>query len=257
MADVHVGASTSTVHSLAGKVVVITGAARGMGRAHVDSCIEAGALVVLADVLDDLGVELSAALPEGRAAYVHADVSDDDHWRRVLDVAQTRFGRVDGLVNNAGILLERGLRDTSMDQFNRVVSVNQAGVFLGMRALAPVMAEGGGGSIVNISSVGGLVGFRDCFAYVASKYAVRGMSRAAALELAPDGIRVNAVFPGDTLTPMIEGSGSDAVAEPDAIPMARYGMPTEIAAVVRFLLSDASSFMTGAELAVDGGYTAQ
>jgi 3alpha(or 20beta)-hydroxysteroid dehydrogenase len=243
--------------SLAGKVVLITGAARGMGRAHVESCVAGGARVVLCDVLDDLGEALSRTLPAGRAIYLHADVTDESHWARALDVAQDRFGRLDGLVNNAGILIERSLRDTTIEDFNRVVSVNQTGVFLGMRFAAPVMAASGGGSIVNISSVGGLVGFRECFAYVASKYAVRGMSKAAALELAPDGVRVNAVFPGDTLTPMIEGSGTDAVASPEAIPMQRYGMPREIASAVRFLLSDASSFVTGAELAVDGGYTAQ
>lgn len=247
----------SSNFDLAGKVILITGGARGMGRAHVETCIAGGAQVVLTDVLDEQGQALCRSLPEGKAAYVHADVSVEAHWDRVLDVAQTQFGRVDGLVNNAGILLERGLNDTTLDEFNRVVAVNQIGVFLGMRAAAPVMTATGGGSIVNISSVGGLVAFRNCFAYVASKYAVRGMSRAAALELATSGIRVNAVFPGDTLTPMIESAESEAVAAPDAIPMARYGLPTEIAATVRFLLSDASSFITGAELAVDGGYTAQ
>lgn len=243
--------------SLAGKVVLITGAARGMGSAHVKTCIQAGARVVLADVLDDVGRELCHSLPTGRAAYIHMDVSRESDWGRALDFAHEQFGHVDGLVNNAGILLERGLRDTTVDDFNRVVAVNQTGVFLGMRAVSPVMTAAGDGSIVNISSVGGLVGFRDCFAYVASKYSVRGMSRAAALELAPAGVRVNTVFPGDTLTPMIEDAGSESVAEPDAIPMSRYGMPTEIAAAVHFLLSDASSFMTGAEVAVDGGYTAQ
>jgi 3alpha(or 20beta)-hydroxysteroid dehydrogenase len=243
--------------SLEGKVVVITGAARGMGRAHVETCIAGGARVVLADVLDEPGIELASTFPEGKAVYVHVDVADERDWERLADVTQDRFGRVDGLVNNAGILLERSLRDTSLDNFNRVVSVNQTGVFLGMRTVSPVMAAAGGGSIVNISSVGGLVGFRDCFAYVASKYAVRGMSRAAALELASSGVRVNTVFPGDTLTPMIEGSGTGAVAAPDAIPMSRYGLPDEVAAAVCFLLSDASSFMTGSELVVDGGYTAQ
>ncbi|RNM11797.1 glucose 1-dehydrogenase [Nocardioides pocheonensis] len=243
--------------SLIDRVVVITGAARGMGRAHVETCIEAGARVVLTDVLDDLGADLCRSLPDGRAVYVHADVSTEGDWDRVVDVAQARFGRVDGLVNNAGILLERSLRETSVDEFNRVVAVNQTGVFLGMRAIAPLMEAAGGGSIVNISSVAGMVGFREAFAYTASKFAVRGMSKAAALELASHNIRVNAVFPGDTLTPMIEGSGSDAVADTGSIPLRRYGVPSEIAAVVRFLLSDAASYMTGAELTVDGGYVAQ
>lgn len=243
--------------SLAGKVVVITGAARGMGRAHVETCIEAGARVVLTDILDDLGSVLERSLPEERALYVHADVSSESDWDRVLDVAQTQFGRIDGLVNNAGILVARNMQDTTVEDFNRVLAVNQTGVFLGMRAVAPVMAAAGSGSIVNVSSVAGLVGFRECFAYVASKYAIRGMSKAAALELAGQGVRVNAVFPGDTLTPMIEDQGTDVVPAPDAIPMRRYGRPHEIAAAVRYLLSDASSFVTGAELAVDGGYTAQ
>lgn len=242
---------------LAGKTVVITGGARGMGRAHAEACVAAGANVVLTDILQELGGELVEALPAGRAVYVQADVSQENDWHRVGEVAIGAFGGVDGLVNNAGILVEHSLQDTSLADFNRVVSVNQTGVFLGMRAMSPWMAQAGGGSIVNISSVAGLVGFRDCFAYTASKYAIRGMTKAAALELASQEVRVNAVFPGDTLTPMIEGSGTDAVASPDAIPMGRYGLPDEIAAAVLFLLSDASSFVTGAELAVDGGYTAQ
>lgn len=243
--------------SLVGKVVIITGAARGMGQAHVETCIDGGAKVVLTDVLDDLGNALCANLPTDRAVYVHADVAAERDWDRVLEVTLNRFGAVDGLVNNAGILLERSLRDTTVEEFNRVVGVNQTGVFLGMRAVSPHMVAAGRGSIVNISSVAGLVGFRDCFAYTASKYAVRGMTKAAALELADHGVRVNAVFPGDTLTPMIEGLDTDAVAQPDSIPMRRYGRPAEIAATVRYLLSDASSFVTAAEIAVDGGYTAQ
>jgi len=254
------GTSPSVAHpvtsSLAGKVIVITGAAQGMGRAHVDACVELGARVVMMDVRDDLGKE-AAAEHGDRVLYVHADVSSEKDWNHAVASAMGEFGQIDGLVNNAGILITGELLDTSVENFERAVRVNQTGVFLGMRTVAPILASTGAGSIVNISSTAGLVGIGDCFAYTATKFAVRGMTKAAAVELAKKGVRVNVVHPGDTLTPMIEGlAGSDAVPDMSSIPLGRYAQPREVSAAVCFLLSDASRYMTGAEIVVDGGYTA-
>lgn len=242
--------------SLSGKVIAVTGAARGMGRAHVDACVEFGAQVIMIDLLDELGDQAVQEHGE-RVHYAHADVSDERDWRRALQAGLSTFGRLDGLVNNAGILVAKGMAETSSEEYDRVCAINQKGVFLGMKTVAPILRNSGGGSIVNISSTAGLVGIGDCFAYTASKFAVRGMTKAAALELAPHGIRVNSVHPGDTLTPMIEDlAGSAAVPDLTSIPLRRFARPQEIAAAVCFLLSEASSYMTGAELVLDGGYTA-
>jgi 3alpha(or 20beta)-hydroxysteroid dehydrogenase len=243
--------------SLEGKVIVVTGAARGMGRAHVDACIELGAQVLMLDILDGKGAD--AAREYGaRARYVHADVSDEGSWCHALELGLATFGRIDGLVNNAGILRAKSLMDTSAEDFERTVAVNQTSVFLGMKSVAPVLRTNPGGSIVNISSTAGLVGIGECFAYTASKFAVRGMTKAAAIELASWGVRVNSVHPGDTVTPMIEGlSGSAAVPDASAIPLGRFAVPREISGAVCFLLSDVASYITGAEIVIDGGYTAR
>jgi len=161
-------------------------------------------------------------------------------------------------VNNAGVLIARSLLETTTDEYERSTAVNQKGVFLGMRAAVPLLVAAGGGSIVNISSTAGLVGIGECFAYSASKFAVRGMTKAAAVELASLGIRVNSVHPGDTRTPMIEAlADSEAVPETSQIPLGRHAEPTEISEAVCFLLSAGASYITGAELVVDGGYTAR
>ena len=243
--------------SLDGKVVMITGAARGMGRAHVDLCIALGARVAMLDVQDDLARD---ALDEygDAVSYLNTDVTSEVAWARAVDHTLSDFGRVDGLVNNAGVLVAHSLMQTSVADFERVLAVNQKGVFLGMRAVVPALRAAGEGSIVNISSTAGLVGIGECFAYSAAKFAVRGMTKAAAVELAPDRIRVNSVHPGDTQTPMIEGLlATDAVPDVSSIPLGRFATPTEIASAVAYLLSPASSYMTGAEMVLDGGYTAK
>lgn len=242
---------------LEGKTIVITGASCGMGRAHVEACVARGARVVMLDVLDDLGREIADAHPEA-TVYLHADVSSESAWDEAMILACERFGGVDGLVNNAGILRPNSIGETTLDDYERVVAINQRGTFLGMRAAAMVMADGGGGSIVNISSVAGLVGVPECFAYTATKFAIRGMAKSAALDLAGRGIRVNAVLPGDTVTPlMAETSMTSSVPDISAIPMGRYAQPAEISEAVCFLLSDAASFVTGADFVIDGGYTTQ
>lgn len=247
----------SPIFSLNGKVIVVTGGAQGMGRAHVDMCVQLGARVALLDVQDDLG-QAAIELHGGRVIYIRTDVTSEAAWSHAIDTTLSAFGRLDGLVNNAGILVAKSMRETSVTDFQRVVDVNQQGVFLGMRTIAPHLEANGGGSIVNISSTAGLVGIGECFAYSASKFAVRGMTKAAAVELAPARIRVNSIHPGDTHTPMIEDLGaSEAVPDVSTIPLARFAMPQEIATAVCFLLSSASSYMTGAELVLDGGYTAR
>lgn len=240
--------------SLQGKVIAITGAARGMGLAHARACVELGAHVVMMDVRDQLG-ESAARELGSQVHYVHADVTEESDWERALSIAIDKFGGLQGLVNNAGILTVASMLNTSRADYDRIIAINQTGVFLGMQAAVPLMLRSGGGSIVNVSSTAGLVGIEECFAYSASKFAVRGMTKAAAIELAGTGVRVNSVHPGDTKTPMMEGVDSPAVPSTSAIPLGRYAEADEIASGVCFLLSDASSYMTGAELVLDGGYT--
>lgn len=208
------------------------------------------------DILDDIGAQ-AAREYEGRAIYVHSDVSDEQSWQDAVEQGLSAFGHIDGLVNNAGVLTAKGLADTSVEEFDRTYEINQRGVFLGIKSVAPVLRSNGSGSIVNISSTAGLVGIGECFAYTATKFAVRGMTKAAAVELAPYGIRVNSVHPGDTLTPMIEHlQNSQAVPDATSVPLGRFAVPQEISSAVCFLLSDASSYMTGTEVVLDGGYTA-
>lgn len=243
---------------LDGKVAIITGAAldRGQGACEARLFAAEGATVVLTDVQDEQGQETAAAIGE-RAVYVHLDVTDPDAWAAVVADVSERFGRIDVLVNNAGIWHTGGVLETSADDFRRVVEINQTGVFLGMAAVAPVMKEQGSGSIVNISSSAGLRGETGIIAYVAAKWAVRGMSRAASGELAPFGIRVNSVHPGLMRTPMAATEFEPGRPDPGRnIPLGRAGEPEEAAELVCWLASDASSYVTGAELAIDGGVTA-
>jgi 3alpha(or 20beta)-hydroxysteroid dehydrogenase len=243
------------VGRLDGRVALITGAAspRGQGAAEAALLAREGATVLLADISDDEGEGTAESIGEA-ASYRHLDVTSESDWAEVVNWTLEQHGRLDVLVNNAGIWLAKSLEETSLDDYRRVVEINQTSVFLGMRAVVPTMRAAKRGSIVNISSLAGLRGSSVPFAYAASKWGVRGMSRAAGAELAPHGIRVNAVFPGYVDTGMIE-AGHEEIAQ--RVPLGgRLATPEEIAEVVLFLASDASRYMTGAELVVDGAVTA-
>ena len=238
---------------LDGKVAIITGGARGQGAAEGRLFAAEGARVVLADVLDDEGRATAEAIGDA-ARYVHLDVTDEAQWQAAVEAAEAAFGPVTVLVNNAGILHFQALDRTTLEDFDRVLRVNVHGVFLGMKTVTPSMVRAGGGSIVNISSTAGLQGLPRFGAYVASKWAVRGLTKTAAIDLGVKGIRVNSVHPGGIDTPMIAGTSGDAPFY-KRLPVPRMGSADEAARAVLFLASDDASYISGAELAVDGGAT--
>jgi len=242
---------------LDGKVALITGAARGQGAAEARLFAAEGADVVLTDILDAEGQETAAACG---GAYLHHDVTSEAEWQRAVDEALRLHGRIDVLVNNAGIWHSAGLLETTPNDYRRVIEVNQIGVFLGMRAVAKPMMAQRSGSIVNISSVAGLRGGTAGFAYHASKFAVRGMTKCAARELGPYGIRVNSIHPGLIETAMLHQLPGVDAGRLDAylrtVPLGRVADPIEVARLALFLASDESSYATGAEFIVDGGLTA-
>ncbi len=242
---------------LDGKVVIVSGGARGMGAAHAARMVSEGAKVVIADRRIEEGQALAASLGDN-CLFVELDVRAAGQWSNAVSAAVRAFGDVTCLVNNAGILLTHRLETATENEWQQVIDTNQLGTFLGMRAVIPSMRRAGAGAVVNISSTAGIKGYTDCFAYLASKWAIRGMTKAAALELAPAGIRVNSVHPGDVLTPMITELEAPAGAVPgfDEIPLARFGESQEITNLVVFLLSDQASYVTGAEYVIDGGATA-
>ncbi len=247
----------STTGRLAGKVALVTGAARGIGAAVAARFVDEGAQVVAADIAVE--EETGEAGPHGPAAVaLRLDVTDEQAWARGVQAALDQFGRLDILVNNAGIGAGGPLHTAPLDQHHRVIDVNLHGVFLGMRAVTEAMAANGGGSIVNISSIDGLVGIRGLTSYVASKHAVTGMTRSAALELGVLGIRVNSVHPGVIASDLVMASPVrdhlDRLVRRQPIP--RMGHPEEIAALVLFLASDESSYCTGAQFVADGGHLA-
>lgn len=244
--------------SLAGKVALVTGGARGMGAAECRLLHERGAKVVVADVLDGDGKALADSLGEG-ALFVHLDVTNADEWQAAVEQTVREFGPITVLVNNAGILRFNAVTDTTVEEFKTILDVNLIGPFLGMKHVIPVMKAAGGGSIVNISSTEGLAGTVFCGAYTASKFGVRGLTKVAALEHGGDGIRVNSVHPGSIDTPMIrsvtDDNGLKYIA--DHVPgLKRMGRAEEVAGVVAFLASDDSAYCTGAEFVCDGGVTA-
>ncbi|MDX2699947.1 SDR family NAD(P)-dependent oxidoreductase [Streptomyces ipomoeae] len=243
---------------LDGRVVLVTGAARGQGEQEARLFRAEGAEVVVADVLDDRGEALAKEIG---ALYVHLDVSREADWAAAVTAAKDAYGRVDGLVNNAGILRFNALVDTPLDEFMRVVQVNQVGVFLGLKALAPEIEAAGGGTIVNTASYTGLTGMAYVGAYAATKHAIVGLTRVAALELARKGIRVNAVCPGAIDTAMSDpGDGASAESIDrlyrKRVPLGRIGRPEEVARLALFLSCDDSSYITGQPFVIDGGWLA-
>lgn len=245
--------------ALEGRVAIITGAARGQGAAEARMFIENGARVVLADILAEEGQALADELGND-ALFVELDVASESGWAEVVDATVRRFQTVDVLVNNAGIATFAPLIDLRLDDFRRMIDVNEIGVMLGMRSVAPIMRSQARGSIINVSSVDGIRGSLFQCAYVATKFAVTGMTKVAALELGPHGIRVNSLHPGPVRTPMIINDEVATVYDVEAsaakmTALERLAEPSELAAAALFLASDASSYCTGAELVVDGGMT--
>ncbi|WP_326787172.1 SDR family NAD(P)-dependent oxidoreductase [Streptomyces sp. NBC_00151] len=250
---------------LDGRVVLITGAARGQGEQEARLFAAEGARVVVADVLDDQGQELAEEIG---AHYVHLDVSQEADWTAAVASAKAAYGRIDGLVNNAGILRFNALVDTPLAEFLQIVQVNQVGVFLGIKTLAPEITEAGGGTIVNTASFTGLTGMAYVGAYAATKHAIVGLTRVAALELADKGIRVNAVCPGAVDTAMSNpaqlsggADGEEASQALDAfygklVPLGRIGRPEDVARLALFLTGEDSSYITGQPFVIDGGWLA-
>ena len=247
---------------LNGKIAIVTGGAQGQGAEIARQFVAEGASVVIADVADEHGELLAKELCQtsggDRAVFRHHDVGDEQSWTDLVAETNDRFGPVNVLANNAGVLRFGEIATGAIEDVELMWRVNQMGVFLGMRAVVPTMKANGGGSIINASSVEGLAGMANCTAYAATKWAIRGMTKCAAMELGGRGIRVNSVHPGMIDTPMTRVHGGDVAMEFGAskVPMRRVGHPEDIAPVYVFLASDESGYMNGAELAVDGGVTA-
>lgn len=240
------------------KHAIITGAAQGQGAAIARAFVREGARVVLADVADDAGEALAKELGD-TAVFSHHDVSDPASWDRVVADAEEFFGEpTDVLVNNAGVLRFGEVDTMPLEDLDLLISVNMRGTFLGMRAVSPGMKSGRRGSIINCSSVEGLAGMASLTAYTGTKFAIRGMSKAAAVELGAYGVRVNSVHPGMIDTPMTQVHGGDAAMQWGAtrVPLERVGTPEDVAPLYVYLASDESSYTTGGEFAVDGGVTA-
>ncbi len=242
---------------LEGKVAIVTGAAQGQGEAEARRFVAEGAKVVIADVNEDKGAALAAELGDA-ALFEHLDVTDEEQWAATVVAAESAFGSVSVLVNNAGILVFGAMQRLAVEDFRRSLDVNLTGTFLGMQAVYRSMKAGGGGSIVNISSFGGLTGLPMLPAYVAAKWGVRGLTKTAAIDFANAGIRVNSVHPGGVDTPMTQnpdGTPTHDAPFNQSLPIKRHAHPEEIASMVLFLASDESSYCTGSEFVVDGGGT--
>ena len=248
---------------LQGKVALISGGARGMGAVEAHMFTREGAKVVIGDVLEEEGRQTEAAVNEagGECVFVRLDVTNEDDWAAAIGTAVSRFGKLDILVNNAGISITGGIEDLTIEDWERTFDINAKGVFLGTKAAIPEMRKAGGGSIVNISSGAGIAPARGTSgAYAASKGAVRIFTKSTAIQYAAEGIRCNSVHPGPIETPMLRsarGAGATLGDTIERVPMGRIGTPEEIAFGVLYLASDESSFVTGSELVIDGGRTAQ
>lgn len=239
---------------LAGRVALISGAASGMGASHARTFVAEGASVLVGDIADEAGAKLAAELGDS-AAFAHLDVTSAADWRAAVDTAVARFGKLDVLFNNAGVLDFGPLGTYSEEQWQRTLAINLTGPFLGLTAARDALVAARPATVVNISSAAGIQGVPGAHAYTASKFGVRGLTKSAALELAPHGVRVNSVHPGGILTPMI-GVPEGSTANREANTLARLGGPEEVTALVVFLASHESSYCNGAEFVVDGGMTA-
>lgn len=248
------------MNTLNGKVAIVTGASQGMGESHARCMVAEGAKVLMTGVNEQAGQKLAAELGE-KAHFMRHDVRDPAGWRAVVSEAEKSFGNVNVLINNAGIFGPLATTvELSVEKYQEVCDVNQLGVFLGMQAVLPSMLKAGGGSIINISSVAGLVAIFGApnLAYVASKFAVRGMTKQVAAEYGKQKIRINSVHPGFIRTPMTAAiSDEEKRAAESQIPLARLGDPVEISRLIVFLASDESSYITGAEHVIDGGMVAR
>ena len=246
---------------LTDKVAIVTGGAQGQGAAICRAFVAEGARLVIADIAEEEGEKLAAeldAVAPGAAYFRRHDVSDEASWASLVEDLHGRFGPVDVLANNAGVLRFGDIEKMSVDDYELLFRVNQLGCFLGMKAVARTMRKNGGGSIINASSIEGLAGMASLVGYTATKFAIRGMTKVAAMELGPRGIRVNSVHPGMIDTPMTRVHGGDLAMEYGAskIPLRRVGHPEDVAPLYVFLGSDESSYINGAEIAIDGGVTA-
>ncbi len=248
---------------LENKVALISGGARGMGAVEAKLFARVGAKVVIGDVLEDEGKQTEAEINEagGQCLFVSLDVTSEENWNQTVAATVARFGKLDILVNNAGILPLGNVEDTTVEMWDQVMAINGKGVFLGTKAVIPVMRKAGGGSIINLSSVAGLIGSARAAAYGATKGAVRIFTKSTAVQYAKEGIRANSVHPGIIDTPMtvptILIDDASREAQMERTPLGRLGQSEDVANGVLFLASDESSFMTGSELVIDGGLTAQ
>ena len=247
---------------LENKVVLISGGAKGMGAVEAKLFAKEGAKIVIGDLLEDEGRKVEAEINEtgGECLFVPLDVTDEDQWKQAVAATVARFGKLDVLINNAGIFRNNPVEETSSDEWDLVMDINAKGVFLGAKAAIPAMRRAGGGSIINLSSVAGLVGAAYSSAYSASKGAVRLFTKSTASQYAADGIRSNSIHPGVIETDMTAEAIADARFKKerlDPTPLGRLGQPEDVAYGALYLASDESSFVTGAELVIDGGWTAQ
>ncbi len=243
------------MNRLDGKVALITGGARGMGAAEAALFAKAGAKVIITDVDEPEGKAIAARIGDA-CRFLPQDVSDEADWQNTIARIEKQHGRIDVLVNNAGIFHVAGLEDTSLDLWNRQIAINQTGTFLGIRSVVPLMKRQGSGSIVNLSSIAGLGATPRAPAYAATKWAVRGLTKSAAAEFAPFGIRVNSVHPGLIDTRMMDELGQTPDERDARVPLGRQGTVDEVAKVVLFLASDDASYCTGHEFVVDGAIKA-